>query len=243
MKTQIIFSNRLVLFFLLSISSLAIFAQNGTKNFIDQPYIEVTGTVETEIIPNEIFLKIILNENDKKGRLSIERQENQMISALKALKIDTNGKLSVLDFNGYYQRKFLGDNEVIKNKHYQLIVNDGKILGEVYEALDACDISNVSITKTSHTELEKFTRETKLKALKTAKEKANQYAEAINQNIGKALFIKEISSNNINTLNNQLNGITTNYSQEYQLFKRSIENLNLQPITLKETVMVKFILN
>ena len=218
-------------------------AQNGQKNFIDQPYIEVTGTVETEIIPNEIFLKIILDENDKRGKLSIEQQEHQMISALKALGIDIDKNLSVLDFNGYFQRKFLGDNEVIKNKHYQLIVNDGKTLGEVYEALDTCDISNISITKTSHTELEKFRRETKLKALKTAKDKASEYAKAIDQTIGKALYIQEISSNNINILSNQLNNININYSQEYQSFKRNIENLNLQPIVLKESVMAKFILN
>ncbi|TBN01855.1 SIMPL domain-containing protein [Hyunsoonleella flava] len=231
------------LFALLFLCYAFSFSQSGQKNFIDQPFIEVTGTVETEIIPNEIFLKIVLNENDKRGKLSIEKQENQMILTLKTLNINVDKNLSVLDFNGSYHRKFLGDNEVVKNKHYQLIVNDGKTLGEVYEALDACDISNISITKTSHTELETFRRETKLKALKTAKEKANDYTAAIGQTIGKAIFIQEISSNNFNVLANQLNSINSNYTQEYQSFARKIENLNLKPIILKETVMAKFILN
>lgn len=218
------------------------FAQNGSKNFIDQPFIEVTGTVETEIIPNEIFLKIILNENDKKGKLSIEKQENQMLATLKSLGLNLDKNLSVLDFNGTYQRKFLGDNEVVKNKHYQLIVNDGKTIGEVYEALDACDISNISITKTSHTELETYRRNTKLQALKTAKKKAKDYAEAIGQTIGKALFIQETSSNLMpNLLANSAVG--ANYTTEYRSDKQKIENLNLQPITIKETVMAKFILN
>lgn len=231
------------LFVFLILGTFYIHSQNGTKNFIDQPFIEVTGTVETEIIPNEIFLKIILNENDKKGRLSIEKQEYQMISALKALNIDIDKNLSVLDFNGYYQRKFLGDNEVLKNKHYQLIVSDGKTLGEVYEALDACDISNISITKTSHSELEKFRRETKLKALKTAKEKASQYAEAIDQSIGKALFIQETGNkSNYNYLSNA-NSLQEVNVVGYGIDKRKIENLNLKPIILKETVMAKFILN
>ncbi len=227
------------LFMFIILSSIIGHAQNSQKNFIDQPYIEVTGTVETEIIPNEIFLKIILDENDKRGKLSIEQQENQMISALKTLEIDIDKKLSVLDFNGYFQRKFLGDNEVIKNKHYQLIVNDGKTLGEVYEALDACDISNISITKTSHTELEKFRRETKLKALKIAKKKAIDYAEAIGQTTGNALFIQETSGNLI--LSN--NAVGVNYNTRYHFEKQKIENLNLQPIILKESVMAKFILN
>lgn len=70
------------LLFIIFFSTIA-FAQNGEKNFIDQPYIEVTGHIETEIIPNEIYLNIVLNENDKKGKVSIEKQENQMISTLK----------------------------------------------------------------------------------------------------------------------------------------------------------------
>ena len=38
------------LFTILLLSTIT-FSQNGQKNFIDQPYIEVTGQVETEIIP------------------------------------------------------------------------------------------------------------------------------------------------------------------------------------------------
>ena len=222
------------------------FSQSGSKNFIDQPFIEVTGTVETEIIPNEIFLKIILDENDKKGKMSVEKQENQMILTLKSLGIDLDKNLSVLDFNGNYRRKFFGENEVAKVKHYQLIVNDGKTLGEVYEALDQCDISNISITETSHTELEKFRRETKLKALKTAKEKATDYADAIGQTIGKALFIQEINPYSIESLNGALNGvqvrgISSNYS--YNNIRQKIQDLNLKSISITETVMAKFILN
>lgn len=40
-------------------------AQTGEKNFIDQNYIEVTGTAEMEIVPDEIYLKIVLSERIK----------------------------------------------------------------------------------------------------------------------------------------------------------------------------------
>ena len=121
------------------------FSQSGQKNFIDQPYIEVTGQVETEITPNEIYLRIVLNENDKKGRVSIEKQENKMLVKLKTLNLNLDKNLTVLDFNGFYQKKFLANNEVSKKKTYQLIVNNGKMLGEVYRILDKIDISNISI--------------------------------------------------------------------------------------------------
>ncbi len=219
-------------------------AQTGEKNFIDQPYIEVTGKVETEITPNEIYLKITINENDKKGKLSVEAQENKLTNTLKSLGIDINKNFSILDFDGYYQRKFLANNEVSKIKNYQLIVNDGKTLNTVYEALDQIDISNISITKTSHSNIENIRRETKLKALKVAKEKANQYAKAIEQTIGKALFIQETQNNNpfIENNNIKFRGYNSSYRLESQLFDKT-QNLNLKTITVSATVLAKFALN
>lgn len=221
------------------------FSQNGQKNFIDQPYIEVTGKIETEITPNEIYLNIELDENDKKGKISVEQQENQMIAVLKSLKIDLDKNFSILDFNGYYKRKFLADDKVTKKKRYELIVNDGETLGKVYQALDRIDISNISITKTSHSDIERIRRETKIKALQVAKEKANDYATAINQTIGKALFIKEQNSLNINSLAGNANGIiATGYSSYGSRFKQEkIQNLNIKSISITASVMARFSLN
>jgi len=229
----------LYLFLLLTTIS---FAQNGNKNFIDQPYIEVTGTIDTEIIPNEIYLSIVLDENDKKGKISIEKQENQMIAVLKKLSIDLENNFSVIDFNGFYKRKIFADNEVTKTKRYELIVNNGETLGKVYEALDQIDISNISIVKTSHSDIEKIRRETKLKALQVAKEKANDYANAINQTLGKAIFISEKQNayrNNLyaNNLNISNEVVTRGYQQD------KIENLNLKSIKISASVLAKFILN
>ena len=69
-------------------SYTSIIAQSGVKNFIDQNYIEITGIVETEITPDEIYLSIIINEKDKKGKISVEQQETAMIKKLKQLGID-----------------------------------------------------------------------------------------------------------------------------------------------------------
>ncbi|MCL6295404.1 SIMPL domain-containing protein [Jejuia spongiicola] len=233
------------LFFAL-LFTIVSFSQNGEKNFIDQPYIEVTGQIETEIIPNEIYLNIELDENDKKGKISIEQQENQMITILKSLNIDLDKNFSILDFNGYYKRKFLGDDKVTKKKHYELIVNDGETLGKVYQALDRIDVSNIHITKTSHSDIEKIRRDTKLKALKVAKEKANDYATVINQTIGKALFVQEQATNNLNRLNGNANGIVIRgYSNIYgsRGKQEKIQDLNIKTITIAASVKAKFSLN
>jgi len=233
------------LFFALLFTTLC-FSQNGGKNFIDQPYIEVTGQIETEIIPNEIYLNIVLNENDKKGKISIEQQENQMIAVLKSLQIDLDKNFSVLDFNGYYKRKFLADDKVTKKKHYELIVSDGKTLGKIYQALDRIDVSNIYIIKTSHSDIEKIRRDTKLKALKVAKEKANDYATAIDQSIGKALFIQEQNSTNFSSLAGNANGIMIRgYGSSYgaRTKQEKIQDLNIKSIIITASVMAKFSLN
>ena len=236
---------RYLLLFSTLITSIS-FSQIGEKNFIDQPYIEVTGTMETEIIPNEIYLNIVLNENDNKGKLSVEAQENQMISALKALGIDLEKSLSILDFNGYYKRKFFADNTVTKIKTYELVVHSGEMVGNVYQAMDAINISNISITKVSHSEIEKLRRETKLKAIKAAKEKAIDYAQAINQTLGKALFIQESQ----NSLNTNLYGNSLGMFNEVVVVgygsrskQEKIQDLNFKTITVSATVLAKFILN
>ena len=86
----------------------------------------------------------------------------------------------------------------------------------------------------------------KRKALKAAKEKANDYAKAINQTIGKALFIQELSTNNINSLNGNANGIMIRgYSSAYGARSKEykIQDLNIKSITITASVMAKFSLN
>lgn len=216
-------------------------AQSGQKNFIDQPYIEVTGQVVTEIIPNEIYLRITLNENDKKGRISIEKQENQMLAKLRLCDIDLEKQLSVESFNGFYQRKFLGSNELSKIKLYQLLIFDGETLGKIYQELDKINISNISIIKVDHSEIESIKKETKLKALKVAKQKATDYAKAVEQNIGKALFIQE--SSNVNYISNALAGEIRGLSISKYQSNETINNIDIKKIKIVENVLTRFILN
>lgn len=70
---------------LLFIGNLSI-AQN--KNFIDQSYLETTAKVDTLIIPDIIYLHILINEKDERNRVSVEELESKMMNALTVLGID-----------------------------------------------------------------------------------------------------------------------------------------------------------
>ena len=70
------------MFLLLGLSILFIHTVEAQpKNFIDQPYLETTVKVDTLVVPDRIYLNILLTEADTKGRTSVEELENPLGSA------------------------------------------------------------------------------------------------------------------------------------------------------------------
>lgn len=232
----------LILFLMISLSGMA---QQGTKNFIDQNYIEVTGTVESQIIPDEIYISITINEKDKKGKLSVEAQEAKMIQQLKLAGIDTEKKLSVENFNSVFNKFFLKKDGVLKVKQYLLLVNTTQELTKAFKIFDRLAISNVYIKKVDHSNMEALKLEAKVKAIKIAKKKAKAYAEAIEQTVGKALFIKENENLIINNEAlygaNSSNIIIRGYSSQANFKQEDLENkIAFKKITINASVEAKF---
>jgi uncharacterized protein YggE len=53
------------------------------KSFLDVPYIEVFGSADTLVTPNEIYISIVIAEADVKNKISLEDQERKMVAGLK----------------------------------------------------------------------------------------------------------------------------------------------------------------
>ena len=83
-----------------------LFAQQ--KTFLDQPYIEVTGRAEMEVAPDEIYVRITINEQDSKGKTTVLQQEKDMVRRLKDLGIDVDEKLVVQDMMNAQLKKEIG---------------------------------------------------------------------------------------------------------------------------------------
>ncbi len=212
------------------------------KNFIDINYITVSGTAEEKFEPDEIYLTINLDENDFKKGVNIEDKEIEMVNALKKLSIDTAKDLRIQSYNGDFKHFFLKKNNVVKHKKYELLVHDFNKLSAVFYELDKMNISNIYISKVSHSKIEELRFQLKAKAIKVAKKKASNYAEAIDQAIGKALHIQEgrlndFSNNYLaNTVLEEVVIIAYNNKPEKKVFPK----LNIKKITISATVEVKF---
>lgn len=181
--------------FLLLLLPCFTFAQTGQKNFIDQNFIEVTGKSEMKITPNLIYLKIFLNEKDNKSKLSLADRENSMISTLKEIGIDISKDLSIKDMSSNFKYYLLTKNDILLSKEYQLLVRDGKTASKVFIELEKIGISNVSIDRLDNSNIENFRKEVKIDAIKAAKNKAESLAAALNQSIGRAIYIQEVEYN------------------------------------------------
>lgn len=184
MKTKIL----AILFTLITSIS---FSQIG-KNFIDENYIEVTGKAEMEIIPDEIYLKIIISEKDNKGKQTLEELEASMIDKLRILNVDIEKNLTVHDISSNFKNYWIGKTDIFTTKEYQVLVNDATIAGKIFRELESVNISNIAVDRLSHSEIEKFRQDVKIEAVKAANVKAKALAGAIDQTIGKALLIQEI---------------------------------------------------
>ena len=184
------------------ISPLHLAAQQ--KNFIDQPFLETTAKVDTLVVPDRIYLNILISEADTKGRISVEELENRMAAKLKSLGIDLDTQLSLGDLGSDFKKYFLRKTDIQKEKAFKLLLYDGLSVGKVLQGLEAVGISNISLDKTEYSRMGELKLQLKVKAIIQARKQASELIEAIGQNLGKAIHVQDFEPNFIT-----LRGVST----------------------------------
>lgn len=177
-----------------------------TKNFIDLPYIETSAKVDTLVIPDRIYLNISITEKDTKGKISVEELETKMNEKLKSLGIATEKQLTLNDLSSNYKKYFLKQQDILKNKNYTLLVYNARVAGKVIIALEEIEISNVILEKTEYSKAEEMILTLKSEAIVKAKNQAIAMTKPLNQKIGNAIYISDLS-NIVNMLSGRVSGI------------------------------------
>lgn len=223
--------------------TFSVIAQTGEKNFIDQNYIEVIGKADMEIIPDKIYISIIINEKDMKGK-SLSEIDKLMFDRLDAIGVDISKDIAIKDLLSNFQYYWFIKSDMNLTKEYQVITHDAKTTGKVFFELQKLDISNISIEKVENSKIVDYRKEVKIAAIKAAKEKATFLATAIDQNIGRAIFIQEIDNNlrpALESLQGRALGLTirgiSNVSLESQIPNPDIE---FEKIKLEANILVRF---
>lgn len=225
---------------LLFVISPLLFAQEGVKNFIDQNYIEVTGKAEMEVTPDEIYIKILLNEKDYKGK-EFAGVEKTMMEKLSELGLDLSKDLVVKDLLSNFQYYWLQKADILLSKEYQLLVHDGKTAGKVFVELQKLGISNVTVDRVDNSKMTEYRRDVKITAIKAAQEKAKALAMAINQDIGRAIFVQEIDSD-FGTLRGKASNIVVRgyFSNEFNEDSAPEPDIEFEKLHLEYSIIVRF---
>jgi len=169
-------------------AAVSVFSQTPTERRV----IEVTGSAEMLITPNEFTFKITLLERiENKQKLTIEMQEANLKNELAKIGVDVSKDLTIFDLTSVYisQKR---TKDTLASKDYRLKLNDLEKIGKLQEVADRLNISRLDLIDSTHSELARFRRETKIEAVKVAKMKAEYMLGAIGERVGKAVFIKEI---------------------------------------------------
>lgn len=226
---------------LFSLTVLFGLSQN-TKNFIDQPYIEVNGGADTVVTPDKIYIKIVISESDTKNKVSLEDLEAKMVDALKALGIETEKDLTTSDASSNFKYYFLRGTNVLKTKEYILKVSDAMTLTKVLSQLERLGISNTSIDHVDYSKLDDLKNFMRTKAVENAKTRAIALTKPLNQTVGAAIYIADSDVNSSAMLSGRVAGVVVTGYGTMRNKQAELPNIQFEKIQVNTNVNVKFIL-
>lgn len=185
----------------ITLSSSAVKSQETTR----QKTINVSGSAEMEVVPDEIYVQIQLREYDKKGggKVDIETIKNNFLKEALATGL-SESDISVQGYQGWDGNMWIYKKNKKKNPDlkasitYQVKLATTRKMDELVDKLDDEATQSFFISRVSHSKLETFKKDLKIQAVKAARDKATYLASAINEKAGEAITINEPNQINFN---------------------------------------------
>lgn len=232
---------RLFALILLTFAFRAGFSQS--KNFIDQPYIEVNGYADTLVTPDEIYIRIPLSEKDSRDRVSIEDLEKKMVAGLKSLGVDIEKDLTASDMSSNFRYYLLKNKDVIKTKVYTLKVKDAVMATRVFIMLEEMDVSNSSIDRVDHSAFNDIRNQMRSKAMTDARKRAAALTQPLGQTAGAAIHITEVSAEPVNNqYRNRLSEVVIRGYGTTGNDKKELAQIDFEKIKIAASIDAKFVL-
>jgi uncharacterized protein len=219
--------------------SLSLRAQNVVEPYELKPHVDVTGTAEMEITPDEIYISITIKERyEGRDKLSIEVQEEKLKSSLKEIGINLTN-LTLADANAGYVKVKVAKKDVLTKKDYLLKVADAAQVGKAFEQLEKLQITGAYIARVDHSKMDEFRKENRVKAIKAAREKAEYLLAAIGQAPGKAVIVEDVTDKHVYNTNalNESYGNTSYFSVSS---KNEPEELTFNKLNIRSSIYVRF---
>ncbi|MGC4101240.1 SIMPL domain-containing protein [Ferruginibacter sp.] len=207
-------------------------------------YIEVTGSAEMQVQPDEIELEVVIQEYDRAGKkVRLDDVNDGFVKVLQKNKVNTDS-LKFIDLQNhdwywlywwehrgdYYQTKTI----TIKLQKSTNIIN-------LVEELNEKWVQSIRISKSENSKITEYRKQVKTEAAKAAKAKATYLLESLGEELGGVLSIEEVpeANNDYNYWYRPVNLVSnSNVSMPGGYAENGIKNVTA--IKLRYEVKIKF---
>ena len=191
-------------------------AQNTTAQLEPIRYIDVTGSAEIEVEPNEITFAINITEYWKeefdkkvkvenfKTKVPLADIENDLVAALLKAGVKKE-EISVREVGGYGRRV---GKDFLNSKRYELKLKDFKVVDNIIKNVETRGIDYMNITELKNDKIGEYRLDCKVKALKAAQNKAKVLVEAIGEELGEVLNIDSSNDGSLGYIRPQFMNVT-----------------------------------
>lgn len=211
-----------------------------------KPFVEVTGSSETEITPDEIYITVTLQERmEAKEKITIDKQEEDLKTNLKELGIELSN-LSLNTANADYRKIKSSKKDLITSKSYILKVVNADMVEKVYKRLDKINAYDAYISKLSHTKILEYQKENRIKAVTAAKEKASYILAAVGNQLSAPISITEITNGMEDNLYGYWgryyggNAVQSMNNVSYNESSGPADDISIRKIKVKSSFLVKY---
>ena len=177
------------------LSILAISAQEDNNS----RYIEVTGSSETEIIPDEIHFMITIKEywqeefekkskpEDYQTKVPVNEIEHNLMSALKQAGIAPSD-IQTKEVGDYWRER---GKDFLISKTFDIKLQNPDQINRIIQTVNTKGIQSMNIGELKNKDLQEYRKQGKIEALKAARQKADYLVAAMGQKLGNVLRIVE----------------------------------------------------
>lgn len=191
-----------LLAFALLVWSIVVDAQES-----EERYIEVTGSSEIEVVPDEIHFSIAIKEyweeefdgkskpEDYHTKVPLDRIEKALRQILRKIGISDEA-IRTQEIGDFWRQR---GNEFLIGKQFDIRLTDFEQINSIAQSVDTKGIESMYIGELKHKDMTMYRKQGKIEALKAAREKALYLVEAMGQKLGDVIRIVEPGENNISS--------------------------------------------
>ena len=187
--------------------AFALFAWNILANAqeSDERYIEVTGSSEIEVVPDEIHFLIQIKEyweedtgkskkeEDFRTKVPLTVIEKDLRKSLRKIGISDEA-IRTQEVGDYWRQR---GKEFLIGKQLDIRLTDFEQINSIIRSVNTWGIESMRIGELKHKDLPMYRKQGKIEALKAAREKASYLVAAMGQQLGEVIRIIEPADNNI----------------------------------------------